>query len=268
MPNFAPHPVEVFIGGHAETGYAHVQAGTPCEDSFAWHKNPAVAAAVVGDGLGGYPEGDKASALVTTGYANAIRDMSRTSMGPQELAVAGMEGAHRAIRQEKVRGQLHRKAASTIVANLVDLRTGTFYFGWAGDSGLHYLNEKEGRLDLLTQGHSEGVVMTNTYTGNRAKAQWEGHVMPRYNTTPDVVRLVLASDGLDRLRQRRDMRVANGTRPDMAKVNARITDAISLRNAPTPHEAAYNLVHASAANTIKAGWADDTTVVVMDIYRK
>lgn len=252
------------MAGYGATGAAHKNGIS--EDAYALWDNPNLAAAVVCDGVGSYGDADKASKLVATTYAGGVRDLSRQALSPLEVSAQAMDKAYHALTHEKRTGRINRAAASTVVANLVDLKTGTMRLQWAGDSlGKKFSPETpQNPLRTLTKAHEaeDGIKLAKSFSGQGGKPNWEGRTLRRTTETPDFLRIILGSDGADRMKQRRDVR----GKPDV--LNGRIMDALSLKNAPTPFEAAYNLVEINKADTKVPGWADDTTVVVMDIYKK
>jgi len=260
-------PVRVEFGAFSAHSDDSARNGNPNEDAFAFLNEGSTdfAAGVVADGVGGNPQGEVASTLVSGGYITGVYNAAHQNEGAGILDVmaAGMRGAHTALAREKASQRLHPKAASTIVSLLVHKPSGEALVGYAGDSfaaqvllgGLHR---------LTTPHHNEEGHLVECMLGTRVPNYSVVRLGAR-NGIPDRTRFVLGSDGVDEIKWRDDI-----SRPGEwlgAAIN-RVQAAAASRT-KSPYQAARDLGMASAVpDRGTSVLFDDTTVLVADIYRR
>ena len=179
------------------------------EDAVEWHLGDGGRrlVAVVADGVGGAPAGDRASRLACLTLCRELEG-SPARDGPRELSAA-VQSAHEALRQEQASHPEHRGMATTLVALL--LAPGQGWVAHVGDSRAY--RWREGALQRLTRDHTlaQAMVDNGTLTPERGDCVPYSQVLSRAvgiseSVEPDLLavdprpgdRFLLCSDGLFR----------------------------------------------------------------------
>lgn len=160
--------------------------------------------AVLGDGVGGNPDGDAASRAACEGASAGWRGAREAAL--EEAMRAALDEAQRAVRALKAPGE--RKPASTIVA--LGQRGDAVALGHVGDSRCYRL--REDALEQLTVDHTmlerrlrEGALLDEFET--QRTASWLTQALGEHLEEPVVAvvpwtpgdRFLLCSDGLSRV---------------------------------------------------------------------
>jgi|SRR5688572_20204911 len=98
---------------------------------------PASGIAVLGDGLGGHKDGEKASRLAVPGFAYAYEYSTRQQgLDPGTAAVNALAWVRYAMTEAKVNGEMDSRAATTLSALCIDPKTGEGVIVIAGNTGI------------------------------------------------------------------------------------------------------------------------------------
>lgn len=179
------------------------------EDALQWQLDQEAGrlVAVVADGVGGAPAGDRASQLACHALCRELQAALRRDSA-QRLAGA-VQAAHQALRQEQRDHPGLRGMASTMVALL--LRPGEGWVAHAGDSRAY--RWRDGTLQRLTRDHTlaQAMVDNGTLTPERGECVPYSQVLSRALGIGEAVdsevqtlaplpgdRYLLCSDGLFR----------------------------------------------------------------------
>ena len=136
------------------------------EDLFFTLKAKAGIAAAVLDGMGGAPDGDRASRLAAALIYHNLNMMDFRST-PEEIAAnlqLFLQISDRHLKTMAETGHLHRASGTTaVIAVMIPPKSGQnlesdVIVSWAGDSRA-YLYRPEGTLDCLTVDNDAGLIL-------------------------------------------------------------------------------------------------------------